>query len=524
MGGHARPWRKTVSEFARVKSALSEPGFYPHRPRGVTVLETHTSCVFLAGDRAYKLKKPVQLGFLDYSGKATRKRLCREEVRLNRRLAPSVYLGVRAVVQAGDHLTTGDDGDPAAVDYLVEMRRFDERRTLAARIGKGGVGAEEIRELGRLLARFHAGAPPARTAADPREAIRRTVSETFSSLHDLASASLVHELLAAERFTGSYLVAHRGTFLDRAASGLVRDVHGDLRAEHVVLENPIVIVDCLEFDPALRQIDVAEDLAFLTMDLQRLGAPDLAAELVAAYRDAGGDPGDDSLLAFHAAQRAWVRAKVELLRASQVATDSKAATANRDEAGALARLARRFRWRARQPLVLVVCGSSGSGKSYLAAALAESGDIAVLASDVVRKQLAGIEPTQPGRPEHYSASFSRLTYRTLGELAAAELERSGLVIVDATFRRRTERAQFAAGAGALPARVVFVECVAPRSVRIDRIERRGSERGHASDATFAVARRQRFSPLTEVAASHHLPLRTDRDIDDVVWAVEAWLD
>src|SRR6185312_13086555 len=228
--------------------------------------------------------------FLDYSDKATRRRLCGDEVRLNRRLAPDLYLGVRALVEREDgRLVLGEVDDARAVDYLVEMRRFDERRTLASLVA-------------RLLARFHAAAEPL-PAVDPGDAVRRATAETFASLHRLAPESLARELLAAEELTAAYLVNHRRMLLGRAAAGLVRDGHGDLRAEHVVLEDPIAIVDCLEFDHALRQIDVAEDLAFLTMDLTRLGAPELAFELVASYRDAGGDPGEPGMLSFHAAQR-----------------------------------------------------------------------------------------------------------------------------------------------------------------------------------------------------------------------------
>src|SRR5690349_8707187 len=176
--------------YANVREQLSKPGFYPHRPSGVTIRETHSSCVFLAGDLAYKLKKPVRLDFLDYSDKATRRRMCHDEVRLNRRLAPSLYLGVRGVVESEDgRLALGEDDDPRAVDHLVEMRRFDERQTLASLVERGVAGAEEIRNVGRLLARFHAAAPPV-PAVDPRDAVRRATGETFASLHRLAPEAL----------------------------------------------------------------------------------------------------------------------------------------------------------------------------------------------------------------------------------------------------------------------------------------------------------------------------------------------
>ena len=290
----------------------------------------------------------------------------------------------------------------------------------------------------------------------------------------------------------------------------MRDGHGDLRADHVVLERGIEVVDCVEFDPALRQIDVAEDLAFLVMDLHRLGAPDLAHALVAGYRQAGGDPGDDSLLAFHASQRALVRAKIALLRSGAADVED------------LLGLARRFRWHARAPLLLAVCGRPGSGKTYLANALGEAAGFPVLSSDVVRKRLAGLEASQRAGPEHYSVAFSRRTYKALGEQAAGELERAGGAVVEATFRRRSERERFMAAVGG--AEVLFVECVAPRAVRSGRLRQRLLAPGQASDAGEAVARRQRFSPLDEVDPRGHLLLRTDLDVGELCRAVEAWLD
>ena len=501
---------ETADTYARVRAALADSAFYPDPPEDVAVIDTHTSCVFLAGDLAYKLKKPVRFGFLDYGSADARHLMCREEVRLNRRLAPRLYLGVRSVAQTARGLELAEEGASGALEHLVEMRRFDERRTIASRLRTARPTRAEIEALGRHLASFHLGLPPVRRSRDPGETIRRTTAETFSSLRRLLPAPLGSELLAAERFTSAYLAARGDLLLDRARAGWVRDAHGDLRADHVLLGDPIEVVDCVEFDPALRQIDVAEDLAFLVMDLHRLAAPDLAAVLTAAYREAGGDPGDDSLLAFHASQRALVRAKVALLRSSTA------------DVGDLLGLARRFRWHARAPLLLAVCGLPGSGKTYLAGALGEAARFRVFSSDVVRKRLAGVEASQRARPEHYSAAFSRRTYTALGEQAAAELEGAGGAVVDATFRRRSERDRFMAAVGG--AEVLFVECVAPRAVRRGRLRQRFLAPGQASDATEAVARRQRFAPLDEVDPRGHLLLRTDRDVGELCRAVEAWLD
>ena len=281
----------------------------------VELRETHISWVLLQGDRAYKLKKPVRLPFLDYGSLERRHHLCREEVRLNRRLAPEVYLGVRALVRADGGVRLAPEDAPGAVEYAVEMRRYDEDATLARRLDAGTAGADEVAAVGRRIAAFHAGAA---RPADPERAVaafEAMLSENFATLRELhADPPLIDD---AERLATAMLAGRRDELLRRARTGLVRDGHGDLRAEHVVLERGIEIVDCIEFDPALREIDVGLDLAFLVMDLLRRDER-LAAALVSAYRAAGGDPGDDALVDFFAAQRALIRAKVALVRAGQV--------------------------------------------------------------------------------------------------------------------------------------------------------------------------------------------------------------
>jgi uncharacterized protein len=278
----------------------------------VELRETHISWVLLKGDRAYKLRKPVRLPFLDYGSLERRHRLCREEVRLNRRLAPDVYRGVRALVPDSDGVRLAPEDAHGAIEYLVEMRRYDEDATLARRLDAGTAGADEIAAVGRRIAAFHAGAA---RPADPERAVaafEAMLSENFATLRELhADPPLIDD---AERLATAVLAGRRNELLRRARTGLVRDGHGDLRAEHVVLERGIEIVDCVEFDPALREIDVGLDLAFLVMDLLRRDER-LAIALVSAYREAGGDPGDDALVDFFAAQRALIRAKVALVRA-----------------------------------------------------------------------------------------------------------------------------------------------------------------------------------------------------------------
>ncbi len=314
----------------------------------------------------------------------------------------------------------------------------------------------------------------------------------------------------------------------RAAAGLVREGHGDLRAEHVVIPGDggeVTVVDCAEFDAGLRTHDVADDLSFLVMDLVALGGRRFVAPLVDAYRDAGGDCGDDSLLAFFAVHRALVRAKVMLVRADQ----HPASSSERGQASAQARdllaVARRFSWRARLPLAIVVCGAPASGKSHLAGAIAATAGLRQLNSDPLRKALAGIGPTERADPETYTDEFSRATYAELGRRAAEEIADGGGVVVDATFRRREDRAAFADGfAAAAPS--VFVQCTVPAAVVAERAALRQRDPARVSDATPEIAAREasRWTPLDEVPATAHLSLRTDRSVEAIVADVVALLD
>ena len=499
-------------------AGLLEPAAYAHRPASVELRETHISWVLLAGELAFKLKKPLHLPFLDYGTLERRHELCREEVRLNSRLAPDVYRGVRAIVPAGDGLRIAGDDDPAAIEYAVEMRRYADESTLDRRLAAGAAGEPEVRDVARRLARFHADAaiPPEPERAVP--ALEAMLDENFATLGELAVDPAA--LDDARRLADAFLTGRRAELARRARSGSVRDGHGDLRAEHVVLERGIEIVDCVEFDPALREIDVALDLAFLAMDLRRLDER-LARALVTAYREADGAPGDDALLGFFAAQRALIRAKVALVRAGQVSgadADRRSADAAR-----LLELAGRLGWAVRLGPIAVVCGGAATGKSTLAAALGARSGARVLSSDVVRKELVGIPPTTRAPQSAYSAEMNRQTYLELGRRAAAEEP----VVVDATFRYAADRQTFAAAAaGAAAEGAIWIECRAPAAVIARRAAARSSQPDRVSDADAAIATRQlaEWEPLTEIPATNRVAVATDRSPEASILAARNALD
>jgi uncharacterized protein len=457
-------------------------------PRPVELRETHAAWVLLSGDTALKLRKPVRFAFLDYSTRARRLAAAQEEVRVNAALAPGLCRGVRALVERDGRIELGPLGEAAgAVDYAVEMRRFDERLTLAARCDAGELRERQVDAIARLLARFHAAAERCDGGAG---AFAARVRADVQELGELAGPR--PELV---RFAEAAL-ARRAAELDaRAGRGCCRDGHGDLRAEHMVLEQPPLIVDRIEFDPALRRIDVGWDLAFLTMDLELRGCGSAARRLVAAYADAGGDPGGAGLRALFAWQRAVVRAKVALLREDAL------------EAGRLLALAERLAWRERLAGVVVVTGPPASGKSTLAALLAGCSGLPVLSSDVVRKQLAGAAPTARLDAAGYRPDVTETVYRELGDRAARACAEHGGAIVDATARSRALRRLLAARlGGAGPVRALV--CEAPAALRLARANARLADPGRVSDADAAVAE--------QLAAAFEPPSAEEDGIDAVL--------
>jgi len=517
------------SEQPQLVTAMLEPGFYPDAPESVELRETHISWVFLAGERAYKVKKPLTLPFLDYGTLERRHEMCREEVRLNRPFAPRIYLGVVGITRAGEGWALSSETDPAAIEYAVEMRPVDESRSMAALVAEGSLELSQVRAVARRLARLHADAPLAPEPQRSVEVLIEALEENLATLRETGGSFLGEDRLgSAEHFTHAFLGAGRDRLEARASRGLVRDCHGDLRAEHVIVpdEEDVYIFDCIEFDPSLRHIDVAADIAFLVMDLVALGAEDFAFALAEAYREAGGDPGDDPMLCFFASYRAWVRAKVACLRALELPADSAARAAQEAEAGAYLRVGHRFAWRARGPLVLVICGVAASGKTTLARELAAISGWTHISSDLTRKRLAGLAPEQRGAPKHYSTEFTERTYHELGSAAGEELRRSGGVIVDATFHRRSERDAFRAGLGEDPVGPFFVECRVPADALLSRVRERQLDAERVSDADAAVVRRQlaEREPLQELPPEARAELPAEASPERLAMNVEALVD
>ena len=543
MSAAAQQQRGGNGEERRALRALLDPALHGCDPASVRLCETHASWVVLAGDRAYKVKKPVAFAFLDQRSLAARRDACAAELALDRPFAPGIYLAVRALVPddaapAGMRLADADA--EGAVEYAVEMRRFEPQETLAGLIDVGRLTDEQVEAVGRRLAELHGAAAivaaPATSAAALSAALALHHRNAEELLALLPAADDRAAVLAQARAANAWVAAHAELLAARAAGGRVRELHGDLRAEHVLPGPPVQLVDGLEFNAAWRRIDVADELAFLTMDLTSLGAASAAAGLLRAYRAAGGDPGPPDLIAFHAAYRAQVRAKVALLRAGQAeeggdqtgsvaeqtagAADSEA----RGEAARLLTVAEQFSWQLRLPPTVVVCGPAASGKSTLAAELARRSGRRLLATDPLRKRLHGVAATDRLPDEAYSTAANAAVHVELGRAAAATGDGA---IVDATFRRRADRDAFFAALGAeRAATAVVVVLELPAAVLAERAARRLADPGRVSDAGPAQASAQAaaFEPLDELPAARVIPLRGDRPAVALADALAAALD
>lgn len=518
------PKQASASTDVSVVEGLRDPAAYPHHVEQVEVVETHLSRVFLAGAYAYKVKKPIKLAFVDQRDPHRRRELCEEEARLNSRLASGIYLGVRGLARRDGGWRLTETHAPDAEEFAVEMHRFDEAHTLASRIADGSVTTHDVERIGERIAWFHHD-QAALPATGTTTAFMQTVHRNLAELDEFAGTVLPAQQLAqAQRFAASFAAGRRNLMEHRASAGLVRDGHGDMRAEHVLLDKRgVEIIDCVEFDPAMRQTDVGADLAFLAMELEASGRSDLAEVLLASYRRLGGDPGPPELFAFFVAHRAWVRCKVACVRRHQIASTDPAAVRLRTAARHLATLARRAAWRARGPLTIVICGGTASGKTFLADHLAQVSGLTHTNSDVVRKRQWGLEPSQRAPKSAYSAEANRHVYTELGLQARA----GHGTIVDGTFRNLADRQAFAAAYGQDRTPPVFVECrAAERTVRGRAQARWWSEEPTVSDADPSLVDRQRaeFAPLDEVAGRNHLTVRTDRAVRQLGEDITAFLD
>lgn len=484
-----------------LRDALSQPEVYPHAPDEVTLEQTHISLVALVPPWVYKVKKPVDLGFLDFSTLEQRRTYCEAEVQLNRRLAGTTYEGVVPIVDTPNGLRVDpEDETGSVVEYAVKMRYLDPDSFLDTKLERGEASTADIDRVAQTLCNFYRNlsSRPEVAEAGWIDSLRVSTDENFDQTAEQVGTALSRPTYEALRYyTDRFYDQHAALFHRRRAGGFIIDGHGDLRLEHVHLTDERVrIYDCIEFNERFRHLDVANDVAFLAMDLDQQGRSDFAHRLVNEIADALGDPELDQLIDFYKCYRAHVRGKVEGMRAAEEEVPPE------DRAQSRLRAHRHYQWALRYavagsaPLVVVVFGQAGTGKSTQAAALARAFGWAHISSDRVRKTKAGIAvhrrtPAEM-RERLYSTEMTDLTYKTLQHRAVERGRTHEGTILDATYSDpgRRDRLRMALRGADIP--YAFVELTASEDVLRARLASRTSDTATASDA-----RAEDFDMLTE---------------------------
>jgi len=508
----------------RIISELTRPVAYTHAVDEVEVIQTHISVVFLAGDFAYKIKKPVDLGFLDFTTLEKRRHFCEEELRLNRRLSPEIYLRVASITEGpeGLQIRGPEPFKEPAVDYAVVMERLDETRLLSAQLMEGSVDLTTMGSIAKRIADFHREAETNEhiTTTGGTRAVVFNTEEDFQQIEPYVGDTLSRRTF--ERiadYTRTFLEVNRDVFAKREVDGWIRDGHGDLHTQHICMADGIQIFDCIEFNERFRYGDVLVDAAFLAMDLERLGYRDLARGFTDAYLELMDQRDLLFLFNFYACYRAVVRGKVEGFRSRDPDIDPAEADMARENAGAFFLLAEKYARSLVPPVLITGCGLMGSGKSTLAKALGSCLDVVVLSSDRIRKELAGLEPTSPHHvpfgSDIYSREFGARTYTELHNRAVTLLKGGQSVFLDASYMTQDLRDQAVEAAREGGAGFLLVHLDPGEEKLLERLRKRMLKKGSISDGREEILEDQirAFRPPEEIPEEQKLTLTSSEALE-----------
>lgn len=479
----------------RLIRSLLKPSAYPEQTESVELVQTHVSYIFLTDRFAYKVKKPVDFGFLNFSTLDRRRFYCNEEVRLNRRLCPAIYLGVAEVRETPGGAGFSNDG--RIIDYAVKMKRLPAERMLDRLLSEGKVSVNEIRAIARVIGEFHRNAERSSEIDDCGGigTIRANWEENFRQTRQFAGDTLSsRDLRFIEEWVERFIRDNADIFVRRVDGGFIRDCDGDIHMENICLEadGGICIFDCIEFNTRFRYGDTAADIAFLLMDFDLNRRPDFCGPFIEEYRQTTGDSGVTEVLDFYKVYRAYIRGKVESMRLLDPQIPAADKEAARERSRRYFRLARGYIAReALTPSLILTCGLTGTGKSLTARELAFDLGLEIVSSDVVRKELAGLAPTEHRAGDRYGEGIytdtcTDRTYRALLEQAEAALAAGRGIIVDATFRRRTDRDRFRRLAVRHGAHFHLIHAICPEEFARKRLEARQGHAGEASDGRWDI--------------------------------------
>ena len=515
---------------ASLAAGLARAAAYPRDPDAgrpgfrVEWVQTHLSHVFLTPARVYKLRKAVDLGFVDFSTRALRNADCRREVRLNRRLAPDVYLGIAPIEARGKRFAIGALGQTCspAREHVVVMRRLPAGRDALSLLARGDFGAARVDAVAQRLARFHAahglGRPSPWSRAAWLAQLQRPVMDNLRLLEASAGRLFPRSTWVATCAAArAFVAAHRDAFEARRREGRVVDGHGDVHLQHVWFETgraEPTLVDCIEFNDSLRRIDAAAEVAFLAMDLRYRGRAALAGRFLQSYAEAADDYGLFTVVDYFVSYRAAVRAKVAAIAANDASIAPRQRAAAATSARAHMRLAARALREPAPGALVLLAGIVGTGKSSAAEVVADATGGVAIASDRLRKHLGGLpDAARDGaRRGLYTQAAKDAVYRALLERAAPVVRSGRVAVLDATYERAAHRDRALGWAAARGIPACVVETRAPRAATLERLARRAAGGRSASDAGPAryEASRRAFAPVRPPRGVAHFIARTAR--------------
>ena len=509
----------TRQQQAAIFKTMASPDFYPHAVANIEQRDTHISKVFLTGDYAYKIKKPVYLEFLDFTALDKRLHFCRQEVILNRRLAHDVYLDVVAITLKDGRYYLSGPGKP--VEYAVKMRQLPDNLSLLRLARRGKLCRDSLDELARILAKFYSEALTSREtcAIGSWETVRINIEENFRQTQRFVGDLLEERIyLIIRAATQAFMRRRKPLFQRRLERGKICDCHGDLRAGHIYFFDGIQIIDCIEFNDRFRYADITSDLAFLAMDLDFEGYPQIAQHLINSYLEYTKDEEMLLLLDFYKSYRAYVRVKVNCFRLLEDDLSTNAKSKLLRETHQYLELTYQYAVKFTRPTIWVLCGVPASGKSTIAEAMSETLGVKVLRSDLVRKELFELKPTEtrdlPYQAGIYSKEATALTYGKLLMLAQEEIEKGCPVILDATFGGQHQRDEAIRLAQDMDVNIIFVECAASFEILKKRLAER-ERTGGISDARLHHLKQLKanFEAMDELQNDMHLKINTGVPID-----------
>nr|WP_218576426.1 bifunctional aminoglycoside phosphotransferase/ATP-binding protein [Pseudomonas sp. SLFW] len=502
-------------------AALQNPALFPHPVEQFQVIETHISWVLLTGPYVYKIKKPMNFGFLDFTTLSAREHFCQQELKLNQRLTNDLYLDVLPITGTADAPQLGGEGE--AIEFALKIRQFPQDGLLSTLQAKGELTTAHIDDIARQIAEFHMSTPRVLSEnplGSPEYAMAPVTQNFEQILPFLTEKADLIQLNALEAWANASYERLKPLMGRRKADGFIRECHGDIHLGNITLiDGKVVIFDCIEFNEPFRMTDVYADIGFLAMDLEDRGLKSLSRRLISQYLEHTGDYEGLELLNFYKAYRALVRAKVALFSLSADADHVQRATTLRQYRN-YANLAESYS-AIPSNFLAITHGVSAVGKSHVAMRLVEALGAVRLRSDVERKRLFG------DSQDLYSADVSGKTYQRLNELAAVVLHAGFPVVIDATFLKLDQRQATAKVAEATGAPFLILDCAAPKAVIQGWLAQRQAQNSDPSDATMEVIEAQLANrePLTadETPRSRHVETNLSGDLDKLVDDIRQYL-